>query len=113
MAKSRFYGLVMLSAGLLVILGMGAASAGTIKLSGTHSSTEIESTCDREGGLFIVAPKTGGYGCVKGGNVVGCNSGGQCTGTCPNCAARRVPGGVKLNRPTAVLGQRGGERVFQ
>jgi len=109
MARLR---LVVLSAGLLVILGMAAASAGTISLSGTHSRGEIESTCDKVGGMFIVAPKTGGYGCVKGSNMVGCNSKGQCTGSCPNCAARRVSGGVRLNRPRAVLGQRGGERIF-
>jgi hypothetical protein len=72
----------------------GAASAGHVSISGTHSSDEIRATCNREGGSF--GEGGGVYTCHKkcGGEVckVTC-VGGNCTGECPKCGRRerRLP----------------------
>jgi hypothetical protein len=48
----------------LAILGFlaGAASAGKIKISGTHSADEVRSTCANVGGSFLEGG--GAYSCL-------------------------------------------------
>jgi hypothetical protein len=72
----------------------GAASAGTVSISGTHSSDEIRATCNRVGGSF--SEGGGVYGCTKQCSGQGCSVtcvGGKCTGQCPKCGhrERRLP----------------------
>jgi hypothetical protein len=59
------------------------AQAGRVKLSGTHSASEIKSKCDASGGDYI-QPDSNHYSCVGPGGQVTCTSG-KCNGTCPSC----------------------------
>jgi len=71
---------VVLSASL-VVFAAGEASARDVKISGTHSVSDIEMHCIDNGGTFFNGP-SGGYGCAgSGGGTVTCTSKGKCTGT--------------------------------
>ena len=85
-----------------VVLLAHAGLAATKVLSGTHSESEIKSTCSAAGGTF-----TGGsgaaYGCFTDKGAVNCNSKGLCVGECAKCAqvAKGVTG---VLRPPASAG---------
>jgi hypothetical protein len=84
---------------LVIIIGLatlsflaGVASAGTVQISGTHSSGEIKSTCEATGGGYTEMGSL--YGCVKACGDDFCSVsciGGKCLGTCPNCGELRLP----------------------
>lgn len=84
--------LVMIIALATLSFLTGVASAGTVQIGGTHSESEIKSTCEKNGGT----PTQNGniYGCLNTcGNdfcSVAC-IGGKCLGTCPKCGERRLP----------------------
>jgi hypothetical protein len=71
----------------------GPASAGKIKLSGTHSADEIRTACANVDGSFVEGK--GNYSCINncGGEIceVNCSAKNQeCTGTCPKCGRREL-----------------------
>jgi hypothetical protein len=64
----------------------GAAWAGTVQVSGTHSESDIQSHCSAAGGVFF--PSTSpdsGYGCTAAGGSISCNKSGSCSGECATC----------------------------
>lgn len=73
-----------ISSGLLIFATAICASqahARDVKISGTHSVSDIEIHCIDNGGTFFNAPQ-GGYGCAgSGGGTVTCTGKGKCTGT--------------------------------
>lgn len=67
------------------------ASAGTVKLHGTHSRQEIANACDTAGGsAFGVGGNSGSYGCDTGKGAVYCSSDGKCIGICQACGTRQA-----------------------
>ncbi|MBI5265514.1 MAG: hypothetical protein HY852_27280 [Bradyrhizobium sp.] len=68
----------------------GVASAGTIQIPGTHSTSEIKSACDKAGGFYSEYGDlyTCGKNCGNDFCRVSC-IGGKCLGTCPKCGERR------------------------
>lgn len=76
------------------LLIAGAASAKTVKISGTHSASEIQTACAGVSGEFYQnsIEDGGGYGCYNEdkGTAVHCSSNGQCEGYVPG---RQVAGG--------------------
>src|SRR5215217_4726616 len=70
----------------------GVASAGTVQISGTHSESDIKSTCAAAGGSYTTNGNA--YGCLNtcGNDLCSVSCiGGKCLGTCPKCGERRVP----------------------
>ena len=87
---------------LLAVTAADSAAAATRKLSGTHTSAEIGSTCATAGGVYYPT-QGGGYGCATEKGKVECTKAGKCTGTCSNCA--NVVRGVNgVLRPPASAG---------
>jgi hypothetical protein len=62
----------------------GAALAGTVPVSGTHSELEITKTCGQAKGGVPFTDDNGTYGCRTTKGSVSCKNG-TCTGTCDNC----------------------------
>src|SRR4051794_11301920 len=58
----------------------GAAYATNVTISGTHSKTEIKSTCAANGGGFS-DDGANGYSCIGKGGIVTCSNAGKCTGS--------------------------------
>ena len=81
--SNRFVPTLILCAIAALWFSTGAALAGRVVLSGTHSESDILKTCVGAGGTFSSGP--GGYGCVTDKGQVSCNKGGKCYGECPNC----------------------------
>jgi len=76
----------------LVILGFLSAGAwaGTIKLTGTYSSSQIDLAGINANGTVTAGTGPGGYGCKTSKGEVSCTADGKCTGTCQACGARLV-----------------------
>jgi hypothetical protein len=81
---------------IIIVIGLaifgflaGEASAGRVRISGTHSADEIKGTCDSVGGIFNSSGDH--YNCTNpcGDSVctVACVNG-TCTGSCPSCGRR-------------------------
>ena len=91
-----------IGAGLITALAMfcvSQAHARDVKISGTHSVSDIEIHCIDNGGTFFNAPH-GGYGCAgSGGGTVTCTGKGKCTGT----VSKVVGKGGKGNGITGVI----------
>jgi hypothetical protein len=84
-AKSRSVALAMIFAVTAAAL-TGAALAGTVQLSGTHSEGDIQSHCSAAGGVFFGSTSSdSGYGCTAAGGSISCNRAGECTGECATC----------------------------
>jgi hypothetical protein len=101
-------------AAALVGLSANAASARDVKISGTHSVSDIEMHCIDNNGTFFNAPG-GGYGCAgSGGGTVTCTGKGKCTGTVSKVTGGGASGGkgrvghpvnvIAPNRPVSVAG---------
>jgi hypothetical protein len=83
------------------------ASARDVKISGTHSVSNIEIHCIDNGGTFFNGPK-GGYGCAgSGGGTVTCTAKGKCTGT----VSRVAGGGGKGKGITGVINSLNGTKT--
>jgi hypothetical protein len=80
---------------LLVVAGIGffasTTSAATKTLAGIYSDTQVERDCIDNSGTVTPGTGPGGYGCKTSKGSVSCTKDGKCTGTCGNCAARKVP----------------------
>ena len=77
-----------------------AAAALPIAISGTHSRSEIKSTCAKAGADYY--SNLDGYGCIKndcdgkGGTCgVVCENNGKCTGSVPIVKGAPPLGGIK------------------
>src|SRR5262245_34564375 len=87
----------------LIIYGVlpGEGWAAKVKISGTHSQSEIQATCGAVGGDFF---SNGSYGCTTtctGGSVPQCSVecvNGKCTGSCPRCGRVASPSRTPLPR---------------
>jgi hypothetical protein len=105
---ARVFGTALVAATLLLA---ATAEAKTVKISGTHSSSQIQSACAGVGGDFYQnsIEDGGGYGCYNEdkGTAVHCSGKGTCEGYVPG---RQVAGSDPAQSgltPTlqAVLGQ--------
>jgi hypothetical protein len=80
-----------IGSGLVISLAMlcaSQASARDVKISGTHSLSNIEMSCINNGGTFFNGAN-GGYGCAgSGGGTVSCTKKGKCTGTVSRVAGK-------------------------
>lgn len=77
---------LIVSAALAIAGGLAVpASATQVVLSGTHTKQEINSACDKVGGIRTEGQGGKGYGCYNpdNGALVACNNGGVCTGYTP------------------------------
>jgi len=79
---------------LAVALAVGAlvmcddpASAGTKRLSGTYTDSQVGLDCWKAGGTFTSGTGPHGYGCKTSSGSVSCTAAGKCTGTCSACSA--------------------------
>jgi hypothetical protein len=72
-----------------------AAEAGTIKLQGTYTASQIDLACIDNGGTVTAGTGAGGFGCKTDKGEVSCTKEGQCTGTCERCGARLAGGGKR------------------
>ena len=90
-ASMRKFAVIIIALATLGFLA-DVASAGKIKIQGTHPADEIERTCSNVGGTFFPPDASGGYSCTHqcGGTtcLVDCNKDNQCTGDCPKCGRR-------------------------
>jgi len=69
----------------------GAALAGRVAVSGTHSESEIKSACGKAQGGVSFTDDNGTYGCQSDGGSIKCTNG-KCVGECSNCGAAIVHG---------------------
>jgi len=83
MRKFVFLSIIAIAA---LALACAQAFARSVRISGTHSASEIKGACDKAGGTFT--QDSGGYGCTTNctasyGCTVGCTNKGKCTGDVP------------------------------
>jgi hypothetical protein len=80
------------------------ASAGVVKLTGTHSREEIKRTCDANKGAFDGSSRAKyAYACVGLKGAVYCKKSGQCVGSCEQCgkkASRLTFAGILTSEPS-------------
>jgi hypothetical protein len=80
---------------LLAVAGVGlltsTTSAATKKLAGTYVVGQVGADCIFNNGESTSGTGPGGYGCKTSKGSVSCTKDGKCTGTCANCAAKKVP----------------------
>jgi hypothetical protein len=92
-AKASMHKSILFAAAFsTVALMAGIASAETVKISGQHTESEIQATCNREGGTF--SGGVTGYGCTKSCGTGTC--GVECdrkTATCTGSTPSRTSGG--------------------
>lgn len=84
--------------GSIFILAAGSALAKDVKISGTHSVSNIEMSCINNNGTFFNTTG-GGYGCAGQGGTVTCTSKGKCKGWTPllaNNGGKNAPNGGKV-----------------
>ena len=82
--RARGITVVILAAATIAAL-TGQASA--FRLSGTYSSSDIQSHCDKAGGVYTSNNDNSTYQCTTSGGQVTCGSNGTCYGSCKNCPA--------------------------
>jgi hypothetical protein len=95
----------------LSVLCASQASARDVKISGTHSVTDIELHCVNNGGTFFNGPN-GGYGCAgSGGGTVTCTKKGKCTGTVSRVAGKSGKGSGITGVVNALNHSKGNSKV--
>lgn len=93
---------------LALVVLIAPAAAETIKIGGTHSAGEIETTCKSVGGKWSGVDKDlGSYSCRKGDNVVSCAPDGKCVGCTNGCTKDAAAGTSGKNTIGSVLSPSG------